>query len=201
MAHWLDKVLELLSAETADLKELASIAGADHRTFYIGIDPQSLDLDGQDIEGIVFSEEATFEGEQRQRFLRQIYAAKRQEERVVLLLKELLDGLSSRDEIAKAFPATTRFEKRGIQEMRRQAGLFDATSRSGKIIAITTMANRFYQLSFTERKGLLLYFFAKHLGYVPQIREFVERKLSKSVSGHVLSFESEIQQALADHAP
>jgi hypothetical protein len=55
MAHWLDKVIELLNAETADLRELARIAGANPATFYRGINLADLDVNGQNLDGMQFS--------------------------------------------------------------------------------------------------------------------------------------------------
>jgi formylglycine-generating enzyme required for sulfatase activity len=44
MAHWLDKVVEILKAETADLRELARIAGYDPADFYRGTDMEGADF-------------------------------------------------------------------------------------------------------------------------------------------------------------
>jgi tetratricopeptide (TPR) repeat protein len=49
MAHWLDGVLTLLEAETADLTELARLVGADPKTFYRGADFRRADLSDEDI--------------------------------------------------------------------------------------------------------------------------------------------------------
>jgi hypothetical protein len=47
--HWLSRVEEVLSADTADLRQLAEIAGCDPRTFYVGQDLSECDLAGQDL--------------------------------------------------------------------------------------------------------------------------------------------------------
>ena len=102
MDHWLDKVLVLLQARTSNLKELARIAGSDHRTFYIGIDVESLDLQNQDISEMRFSQEPTVSADQMEYdslrsigvdlpdLVDRIKAAPRQEERIVLLLREVM---------------------------------------------------------------------------------------------------------------
>jgi hypothetical protein len=52
--HWLEKAAELLQAPTADLRELAYLAGADPKTFYRGISLKDVDVTGQNIEGLEF---------------------------------------------------------------------------------------------------------------------------------------------------
>jgi hypothetical protein len=55
MSHWLDRVIQLLTADTADLNELARIAGYDPRTFYIGTNMDGVDISGQDVSTIQFT--------------------------------------------------------------------------------------------------------------------------------------------------
>lgn len=55
MAHWLDKVVALLQAETADLRELAIIAGGNPKTFYRGASLDDVDLSDQDVRGMNLS--------------------------------------------------------------------------------------------------------------------------------------------------
>lgn len=55
MPHWLKKIATLLQAETADLRELARIAGANPKTFYRGIKLEDLDVSGQNLDGMGFS--------------------------------------------------------------------------------------------------------------------------------------------------
>lgn len=52
MSHWLDTVITLIQADTADLRELARIAGCDVRTFYRGTKMDGADLRGQDLRGL-----------------------------------------------------------------------------------------------------------------------------------------------------
>lgn len=57
MSHWLDKVLEIFTADTDDLVELARIAGASNlRQFYSGVDPSNVDA-GMETKRIVFGVE------------------------------------------------------------------------------------------------------------------------------------------------
>jgi predicted membrane GTPase involved in stress response len=54
LADWSEKVLEILQAPTADLRELAHLAGGDPKTFYRGISLSDVDTTGQNIEGMAF---------------------------------------------------------------------------------------------------------------------------------------------------
>jgi hypothetical protein len=57
MSHWADKVVDLLTASTRDLRELAEMAGGDPRTFYRGINLEDLELThSDDIGGMQFGE-------------------------------------------------------------------------------------------------------------------------------------------------
>jgi formylglycine-generating enzyme required for sulfatase activity len=55
MTHWLDKIVEIMKAETADLRELARIAGYDPTDFYRGTVIDGADLCGQDLTGMEFT--------------------------------------------------------------------------------------------------------------------------------------------------
>jgi hypothetical protein len=54
--HWLSGVAKILRAETDDLRELARIGGADPRTAYIGTRLDGVDLRGQDLRGMLFTD-------------------------------------------------------------------------------------------------------------------------------------------------
>src|SRR5258708_6117460 len=57
MPHWMDKVVDLLTTGTADLRQLALLAGGDPRTFYRGINLKDLELTKQgDLWGMQFGE-------------------------------------------------------------------------------------------------------------------------------------------------
>src|ERR1700680_1747168 len=103
MTHWLDRVVALLQADTTDLRELARIAGADPRTFYRGVDINKLDVDGQNLEGMEFSDPAPSYGPAGTQFVLDLFlpnseglvvhrikGAPRQEERAAILLAEFL---------------------------------------------------------------------------------------------------------------
>jgi hypothetical protein len=50
--HWLNVVVDLLMADTIDLRQLARIAGRSPERFYRGADLRGADLRGQDLRGI-----------------------------------------------------------------------------------------------------------------------------------------------------
>lgn len=54
MSHWLDRVAEVLEAETSDLRELAKMAGASPQYFYVGSSLSREDIVGQDVRGLEF---------------------------------------------------------------------------------------------------------------------------------------------------
>lgn len=57
MPHWLDKVLDIYNADTINLRELAKIAGANPEFFYVGTSMRNVDVKGQDLTGIRFSDQ------------------------------------------------------------------------------------------------------------------------------------------------
>ena len=52
MTHWLDGIMDILEAETTDLRELAKIAGANPETFYRGANFRKSDLRYQQLTGL-----------------------------------------------------------------------------------------------------------------------------------------------------
>lgn len=55
-SHWLAAVERILRSETGDLRQLALIAGEDARTLYIGTNLDGVDLRGQDLRGMIFTD-------------------------------------------------------------------------------------------------------------------------------------------------
>ncbi|TPL45366.1 tetratricopeptide repeat protein [Mesorhizobium sp. B2-4-6] len=52
--HWSEKVIEILTSDTGDLRKLAAIAGRSPKAFYRGSDLSGADLRGQDLRGMDF---------------------------------------------------------------------------------------------------------------------------------------------------
>lgn len=191
MAHWLDKVVELLQANTTDLRELARLAGADPSTFYRGIDPSTLDLEGQDIEGISFSD-----ADDTAELLQTLKRTGRQEERLVLLLEWLVENPNLRRAGVYSFPVSTKYETQVINRMKANAALMGGGQDAVFMQALLRAINDLYQLQFTERKGLLLLILATYLGGVEVADAFVREKLRTSTSWHVHEYKDRILSVL-----
>lgn len=54
--HWLHGAASILRADTGDLRKLTEIAGCDPATFYIGTCMDGVDMRGQDLRGMKFSD-------------------------------------------------------------------------------------------------------------------------------------------------
>lgn len=54
MPHWFNRIQDILEADTADLRELAILAGGDPESFYIGTCIDGADLRGQNLLGMKF---------------------------------------------------------------------------------------------------------------------------------------------------
>jgi len=54
MAHWLQDISVIFSADTSDLRQLAIMVGEDPVSFYSGVDLSKSDLRGQDLRGMRF---------------------------------------------------------------------------------------------------------------------------------------------------
>ena len=93
MAHWLEKVPKLLEAESEDLLDLADVAGYRAETFYIGVNPDGLDISEDARKKISFSE-----SEYR---IRRIKSTKKYEERLSLFLKYLVDENNNLGDIVR----------------------------------------------------------------------------------------------------
>lgn len=54
--HWLRKVADILSADTANLRELALMCRDDPTNFYLGASLKGVDIRGQDLRGMLFTD-------------------------------------------------------------------------------------------------------------------------------------------------
>jgi hypothetical protein len=52
--HWLDGVVDILTADATDLRELMVIGKGRPETFFVGFDLRKLDLRGMDLSGLNF---------------------------------------------------------------------------------------------------------------------------------------------------
>lgn len=197
--HWLEKALVLLTAETADLRELATMADGDPRTFYLGVDPARLDTRGQNLSGMLFGkgeEIVPSSVDEVGDFLTRVYRAKRKEERVALLLRQLLVTTSSgRPELLRRYPRSTAFEATASQRLKRVLDSAPASPLEFEADVANVAASLFKPLVM-EGRGLFLYFLALHTSQSATMRNFVKRRLSRTTSHHILRYDEEIRRAL-----
>ena len=208
MEHWLDKVVALLQADTADLRELARMAGGNPKTFYRGINPRELDLEGQNIEGMDFApvHETSDDGysglfvplNSEESFLiaiddliHAIRRVGRQEERLALLLKLILEnrsvgvsiiGAYGRDKAKYANRVLAELG-RALEDERAQMSLFEAgpTKRHSDDLLARILQQPFSRGMPGNRSGML-YYMAMHLSNYPKINAFLKAKLENSYS-------------------
>ena len=119
MIHWLQKIITILETETADLRELARIAGGNPKTFYRGINLEDLDVKDQNLEGMEFSTHLTGDeirstqldfdifsqanASSAKQLAHEIRGTKRQEERSALLLAHFLKNRSRGTQIIDSY--------------------------------------------------------------------------------------------------
>ena len=188
MKHWLDMVVILLQAPTANLRELAHLAGADPRNFYVGVDVQSLDLTDQDTKGMSFS---SVEGQEEQEqqgptvseliyegiarvvdATRAIRRSTRQEERIVLLLDEIIKNRSLAIDIIDMYDADRGKPAAEALTLLRQKLQGDKKLTNVQLARI--VSGRFAKSP--QRRTTLAYFMFKHLRKYPDIGEWLEGK-------------------------
>ena len=187
-----------MKADTSDLRELARIADADPRTFYRGVDLATLDVDGQDLSGMQFG----FDGPRETTAIdvdplvfTQIARASRYEERLVFLLKWLIEdrtvGLAMLD--------------RYIDDRSKHGTLVLAGLRSyldgDRGLAVTPMELvRFVRARFSHvmpgSRAAILYYMAIHLANHEEIRAYLLRWWSGSSSFAFRDYQKGIELAL-----
>jgi hypothetical protein len=214
VSHWLDKVVTLLRADTADLRELARIAGADVRVFYRGIDASELDLAGQDLDGIEFSlspHEPTAHGDQLdldlppqsegskpEQAARQIKAARRQEERAALLLAEFLKDRSRGIQIVDSYTYDKAMLTNGVLRVLVEIRDREIHGKKFSNVQIARkVSGRFAKAE--DKRGVLAYFLAKYLRHYPDIREWLRGKsVGKLSTEQEREFRRYLEEAVDD---
>jgi hypothetical protein len=187
MGHWLDKVITLLVAPTANLRELAILAGADPATFYVGTDIGKLDLAGQDIDGMKFSSGDVASDavqlvlrlkspEQLQhvsQIVQRIKSAPRQEERIVLLLDEIVRDRSAADALLHCY-ATDKAKYAAAALRKLEAALrMDASGKRklNNVQLVKAVTGQFAKAPKT--RTTLNYFLYKHLRKYPDLTAWI----------------------------
>jgi hypothetical protein len=191
MSHWLDIVVKLLQSDTNNLRELARIAGADPRTFYRGIDSRKLDLDGQNIEGIEFSNSPSPEAYARHQQLtldlkikedrtalgiaRSIKLTARQEERAARLLAEFLRDRIFADEVFEKYKSDSAgLTNNALMALRDIRSSEILGKKFTNVQVARRVSGRFART--VEKRSILVYYLARYLNQYPEIREWLRGK-------------------------
>jgi hypothetical protein len=188
MPHWLQTVIEILQAETSDLRELARLAGGDSRTFYKGVDPTKLELEGQNLDGMELSQEPIESPEQlalellsetekrKPAYLaHEIKGARRQEERAALLLAEFLRDRQAAIELLSEYGHDRANLTDSVISELQKLFLSEMSGRQFSNVQIARrVSGRFART--VEKRAVLTYYFAKHLGSRPEIAEWLRGK-------------------------
>ena len=185
---------EPAAGQTADLRELARIAGGDPRTFYRGISLDDLDLGGQNIDGMEFlsSPNTVASGlqldldlylvddeRQPQHLALSIKAKRRQEERAAILwagfLKDRMRGMLIIERYKKDKAALTN----AVLDTLRTVWEQEAQGRRFSDLQIARKASGCFAKS-EDKRAFVAFYFAKHLRLTFEIRQWLrERSVSK----------------------
>lgn len=133
--HWLDRVQDIYSADTPNLRELALSAGGDPANFYLGTDLRGADIRGQDLRGMQFSRislrdlqwdyktkldifdtDRDAEALRNEKVIRQVYrinGMRRQEERLCAYMELVIDVPELIVEIDKVYREKSKFSLNG----------------------------------------------------------------------------------------
>ena len=189
MSHWLGKIIELLSADTADLRELALIAGGNPLVFYRGIDPKDLDLSGQDLRGIEFKNV-------NQDYINIIKQKQPKEQRLCMLLDSIIQNRSSGLKIIEMYgQSNSGYEHLSIGELYRALSLELETKKVDNISLVRAMRRPLsHQLG--KSRVQLLYYMAKYLAKYPEINTYIRKSWAKSTSRDFDSYRHEIESFL-----
>lgn len=192
MPHWLDKVLTILQAQTADLRELAHIAGGDPRTFYRGISRDRIDLVGQDVDGMEFGDELAdqvklTEGEEVERaaFFRNVASirdAGRAEERLAIIVRAMIEHRAIGSQLLKKLSEDrSKYARSAIRELTE---VHASSSEVDELDPVNLMrlVRRHYVHAYPDSRAALIFYLAKHLHIFPDAKEYLRDSFSKSYS-------------------
>jgi hypothetical protein len=199
MAHWLDKVVTLLQAQTSNLRDLAELAGEDPRTFYRGVKLSELDIEGQDLTGMEFEsyESAPVANDNKiesYKLVATIAKTARQEERVALILRLILhDRAQGMAVLAHYQGDKAKFASHALQEIR--SSLSNSSENNDQLIVAALVA-KFFSYAYPMNRGRLLHFLAKHLAKYPIVNRAIRSCLNKTASMFVAEHRSQVNQFL-----
>lgn len=200
MSHWLDKLVDILSADTVDLRELAEIAGFDPKFFYIGTDISGADIRGQNLEGMKFSNfqlsqvkvdsETRIDGYGELRFddeidelvvkmkLVEIKRLGRQEERVIAAIRLCMDHPDVCGVVFDQYNESSKFAKNLFLKF-KESGIVSA-DRKGIDVRLSVFMDQILNVSFPLSRGYALRYIAKYFGDFKYIRMLVNRRLIRN---------------------
>jgi hypothetical protein len=124
----------------------------------------------------------------------------RQEERVAIILREILrdreNGLAI---LSKYQLETAKFAKRVLREIE-----FSFKNRSSKKMTdealVASMVRPMFMMQFPMSRGALLYYLAKHLGNWPLVADEIRERLGSTESQFVVPYRHEIDSMLYSYA-
>jgi hypothetical protein len=224
MSHWLQKVVAILKAETADLRELAHLAGGNPETFYRGAKMDGVDLSGQDLRGMEFTnlDLALVWTDSNTRLdepaapadtdvprgdadtsariaLLELKDSTRQELRLAIVFDTIFSSL----QVGKILLDRYYSHDRAVFADRVVENLRSILLRNDSVLApaavrreLQRVLSHFYGL----RKGQLLLDFAERLGKYEEINQMIKWRLDRSQSIYVMPFDKPIRAALSKGA-
>jgi hypothetical protein len=187
--HWLDTVVTLLCAETADLRELARIVGANPKTFYRGIDPGNLDLIGQDLQGMEFKAISAEDTEK-------IRNATTKEERLSMLLDSILQNRSNGLQILDSYNSDrSSYANDSLEELRKVL-TNEPENRRVDNVSLVRALRRPLAHQLGGSRANLIYYMAKHLSKYPDIKGYLRKSYLRSTSSQFDRYRHEIEKLL-----
>lgn len=200
MAHWLNKVVELLEADTSNLRELARLAGGDPSTFYRGVNFDRVDAAGQDVSGMLFgndsveSQESSLLDRAPKTLLRTIRGASRYEDRLVRLIDLLITDRASGLEVLAAYE--TDMSKHAQIVLRNLSAFFENASAPPTNLDLV----RFVRFNFSHvmpgSRAAILYYMVVHLAKHEELRPFLVQWWRNSYSYSFRGYQREIERLL-----
>lgn len=191
---WLSTVRDIANSNTGDLRALAQIAGGDPEYFYVTTSLDGADIRGQDLSGMKFGptnlenvlldlntkidsspEIGISEENIAKRKMTSIMLAKRQEERLVLAVKFLLDYPDYTKDLFLTYKENKKFALRAINNLKNMNMSFD--SDRNRELAMCRFLDQELNNSFPLARGYFLRFVAVHLAGRQSFRTFLKKRL------------------------
>ncbi len=128
--------------------------------------------------------------------LRKIRSAGRQEERIAILLDQILHnrgiGISA---LLQYDGEKAKFANTALSHIRKRILPNNQKEMKDEII-VAGLVSRFYSDTFSPNKGALLYYLAMHLAKYPNVNKAIRQSLNHSASIWVTSYRDDINRLL-----